>query len=67
MKLWVALFEEEGWVVAECPALPGCVSQGRTREEALENIQAAIELSIKSRRELGMPVPSEVVEISIAA
>ncbi|MBM3322841.1 type II toxin-antitoxin system HicB family antitoxin [candidate division WOR-3 bacterium] len=33
---------EDGWVVAECPALPGCVSQGRTEEEALSNIKEAI-------------------------
>ncbi len=33
---------EEGWVVAECPALPGCVSQGRNEEEALKNIKEAI-------------------------
>jgi len=67
MKMWVALFEEDGWVIAECPALPGCVSQGKTRDEGLANINAAIELSIKSRRELGMPVPSEVVEVDVAA
>jgi predicted RNase H-like HicB family nuclease len=34
--------DEGGWVVAECPALPGCVSQGRDREEALANIKEAI-------------------------
>jgi predicted RNase H-like HicB family nuclease len=33
---------EDGWVVAECPALPGCVSQGRDEKEALENIKEAI-------------------------
>jgi predicted RNase H-like HicB family nuclease len=33
---------EDGWVVAECPALPGCVSQGKDDEEALENIKEAI-------------------------
>jgi predicted RNase H-like HicB family nuclease len=33
---------EDGWVVAECPALPGCVSQGRDEQEALENIREAI-------------------------
>jgi predicted RNase H-like HicB family nuclease len=33
---------EEGWIVAECPALPGCVSQGRNENEALENIREAI-------------------------
>jgi len=34
--------EEDGWVVIECPALPGCVSQGRDEEEALANIKEAI-------------------------
>ena len=33
---------EDGWIVAECPALPGCVSQGRDEQEALENIKEAI-------------------------
>jgi predicted RNase H-like HicB family nuclease len=33
---------EDGWIVAECPALPGCVSQGRTEEEAMANIKEAI-------------------------
>jgi predicted RNase H-like HicB family nuclease len=35
--------DEDGWVVAECPALPGCVSQGKDEQEALENIKEAIE------------------------
>ena len=34
--------DEDGWMVAECPALPGCVSQGRDEEEALKNIKEAI-------------------------
>lgn len=34
--------DEVGWIVVECPALPGCVSQGRDQKEALENIQEAI-------------------------
>jgi predicted RNase H-like HicB family nuclease len=33
---------EDGWIVAECPALPGCISQGKDQEEALVNIKAAI-------------------------
>jgi predicted RNase H-like HicB family nuclease len=33
---------EDGWIVVECPALPGCVSQGRDEEDALENIKEAI-------------------------
>lgn len=43
MLLHVTLEEaEDGWIVAECPALPGCVSQGRDEREALENIREAI-------------------------
>ena len=34
--------DEDGWIVAECPALPGCISQGRDEKEALENIKEAI-------------------------
>ena len=34
---------EDGWIVAECPALPGCVSQGKNEQEALENIKEAIQ------------------------
>lgn len=34
--------DDEGWIVAECPALPGCVSQGKTEQEALTNIKEAI-------------------------
>ena len=34
--------DEDGWIVAECPALPGCMSQGRTEEEAMANIKEAI-------------------------
>ena len=38
---------EDGWVVAECPALPGCISQGRDRDEALANVREAIELCLE--------------------
>jgi predicted RNase H-like HicB family nuclease len=48
---------EDGYVVAECPALPGCISQGRTREEALENIREAIELCLESRQDEGWDLP----------
>lgn len=34
--------DEDGWIVAECPSLPGCVSQGKTQQEAIENIKEAI-------------------------
>ena len=40
--------DEDGWIVAECPGLPGCVSQGRSREEALANIREAIQAYIET-------------------
>jgi predicted RNase H-like HicB family nuclease len=48
---------EDGYIVAECPSLPGCVSQGKTNEEALENIKEAIEGILEARREMNRPVP----------
>ncbi len=53
--------ESEYWVV-ECPSLPGCVSQGKTREEALENIKEAIELYIEVLIEDDRPIPVDTVE-----
>ena len=44
--------DEDGVLIAECPALPGCLSQGATRAEALENIRDAIELVILTRADL---------------
>ncbi|HXZ87779.1 MAG TPA: type II toxin-antitoxin system HicB family antitoxin [Candidatus Binataceae bacterium] len=66
MKFLVTLErDEEGWVVAECPSLPGCVSQGRTIDEALANIREAIELSLDTRRELGMTTEIEIAEVDV--
>jgi predicted RNase H-like HicB family nuclease len=39
-------------ITAECPALPGCITQGKTRNEVLKNIKEAIELSLETRKEL---------------
>lgn len=50
---------EDGYWVAECPSLPGCVSQGRTREEAMVNIKEAIEVYIAALRDDKLPVPEE--------
>lgn len=45
MKLKVLLEkDEDNWYVATCPSLPGCISQGKTKEEALDNIKEAIQL-----------------------
>ncbi|GBC96537.1 hypothetical protein HRbin16_02343 [bacterium HR16] len=56
---------EDGYWVAECPSLPGCISQGRNREEALENIREAISLYIEVLRERGLPVPEDRVEVAM--
>jgi predicted RNase H-like HicB family nuclease len=60
--------DEEGTYVATCPTLPGCVSEGKTRTEALENIQDAIKGYLTSLQKHGEPVPpsidEEVVEIN---
>lgn len=59
---------EDGYIIAECPSLPGCVSQGNTREEALKNIQEAIEGIIEVRKAQQLPIPSpDIVEISSTA
>jgi predicted RNase H-like HicB family nuclease len=62
--------EEDGGYVASVPALPGCVSQGDTRSEALNNIREAIELYVEDCRDAGDPVPTEAgkefVEIEAA-
>jgi len=47
---------EDGYWVAECPSLPGCISQGQTREEALTNIREAIAGYVAALEEDGLPV-----------
>ena len=47
--------DEDGVWVVECPSIPGCVSQGATKEEALTNAQAAIKTCLEVRSERGMP------------
>lgn len=61
--------DEDGYIVAECPSLPGCLSQGRTRDEALANIREAITGYLASLRKHGEPLPqTEVtaVEVKVA-
>ncbi len=50
--------EDEYWVV-ECPSLPGCISQGKTKEEAIENIKEAIEAYTSALKEDGIPVSED--------
>lgn len=64
MKRRVLLYPgEDGYIVAEVPSLPGCVSQGQTRDEALMNIQEAIALHEEVLRERGEPVPEDKIEV----
>ncbi|MDJ0729130.1 MAG: type II toxin-antitoxin system HicB family antitoxin [Crocosphaera sp.] len=53
---------EDGYWVTEVPSLPGCISQGKTRSEALDNIQEAIELYLESLIENGEPIPQDYYE-----
>ena len=58
---------EDGYWVAECPSLPGCISQGETRELAIENIREAIKGYIAVLEEDGLPVPEERFELLTVA
>jgi len=54
--------DEDGMFVAEVPSLPGCISQGRTRNEATENIKEAIEVYLESLKAHNEPVPPPIIE-----
>jgi predicted RNase H-like HicB family nuclease len=57
--------DEDGIFVAECPAIPGCISQGKTEKEALENIKDAIKQCLAVRAEKGMPLTIAMREIEV--
>jgi len=68
MKLLVTIFQDEdGVFISECPAIPGCVSQGRTEEESLQNIRDAISECLLVRSERGMPLTIETREVEVPA
>jgi len=58
---------EDGYWVAECPSLPGCVSQGKTREEAIANVREAIQGYIAALEDDGLPVPPDSLEAMVVA
>ena len=67
LKLLVTLEPgEDGYIIAECPAIPGCMSQGRTREEALVNIKDAILACLEVRKKRGIPLTMETHEVEVA-
>ncbi len=57
--------DEDGVWVAECPAIPGCVSQGETREQALANVKEAIALCLEVRAEQGLPLTIETRQVDV--
>ena len=58
--------EDSHWV-AECPSLPGCVSQGKSRKESTQNIKEAIKAYIAALEEDKLPVPEERFEVLVVA
>lgn len=60
--------DEDGGYWVECPSLPGCISQGDTKQEALANIKEAIEAYIESLQKHGEPIPKDdAIEVAIVA
>jgi predicted RNase H-like HicB family nuclease len=58
---------EDGYWIAECPSLPGCISQGTTRQEAIANIRDAIHEYVAALEDDNLPVPSERFETIVVA
>jgi predicted RNase H-like HicB family nuclease len=59
--------DEDGFWIVECPSIPGCVSQGVTKDEALENIREAIQLCLEVRAEKGYPLTIETRQVEVVA
>jgi len=59
--------DEDGIWIVECPSIPGCVSQGKTKDEALENIADAIYQCLQVRSKQGLPLTIETRQIEVAA
>jgi len=58
---------EDGYWVVECPSLPGCVSQGKTKAEAIANIREAIDAWLETARAHGQPIPEETFDVQVIA
>lgn len=59
--------DEDGMYVVECPSIPGCVSQGKTEQEAMENIKDAIKQCLSVRAERGMPLTVRMQQVEVIA
>lgn len=67
MKFFITVFrDEDGMFIAECPSIPGCVSQGKTEQEAEKNIQEAIKECLEVRAEKGMPLTVAIRQIEVS-
>jgi predicted RNase H-like HicB family nuclease len=67
MRQVVVYSGEDGWWVAECPSLPGCISQGKTKEEAIENIKEAIQGYIAALKEDNLAIPEDRLDALLVA
>ena len=67
MRQVIVYSGEDGYFVAECPSLPGCISQGQTREEAIANIKEAIAGYIAALKEDNLPIPAEHFDAMVVA
>jgi predicted RNase H-like HicB family nuclease len=68
MKFYITLDrDEDGVWISACPAIPGCVSQGETKEEATENIRDAIKMCLEVRAEQGLPLTVETRQVEVLA
>ena len=66
MKINVVISEgEDGWYVVECSSLPGCISQGKTVPEALENIKEAIELYLEPEQDIRVITGGRMLEVVV--
>ena len=66
MKFTITIYtDEDGVYIAECPSIPGCVSQGKTEEEAEKNVLEAIKDCLEVRAELGMPLTVRTREVEV--
>lgn len=59
--------DEDGVWIVECPAIPGCVTQGATKDAALSNMEDAIRLCLEVRAERGLPLTIETRQVEVAA
>lgn len=62
MRQVIIYYGEDDYYIAECPSLPGCISQGKTKEEAIINIKEAIEGYVLALEEDHIPVPAETFD-----